>query len=88
MSVPMNRRWLSWAGRFLLTALGLFALSWAGGWLLRPTQEPPVERPAEEIAEMESRRALRLRHDDPPRIVQPVDYAEGTAAAWWPQGAA
>lgn len=86
MSVPMNRRWLSWAGRFLLTALGLFALSWAGGWLLRPTQEPPAERPAEEIAEMESRRALRLRHDDPPRIVQPVDYAEGTAAAWWPQG--
>ena len=34
---------------------------------------------------VEERREMRLHPENPPTIVQEVDYAEGSAAAWWPR---
>ncbi len=67
------------------TACALAAFLWLWGLAFRPAQLPPPERTAEEIATVEERRAMRLHPENPPRIVQDVDYGEGPAAAWWPR---
>ena len=67
------------------TALVFAGFLWMWGFVFRPAQTPPVPRTTEEVALLEQRRAMTLQRENPPVVVQAVDYAEGPAAPWWPK---
>jgi ABC-type dipeptide/oligopeptide/nickel transport system permease component/ABC-type transport system substrate-binding protein len=46
----------------------------------------PPAPPAADVAAAVAARHLTLHKDNPPRIVQDVDYSAGAHAAWWPKG--
>jgi ABC-type dipeptide/oligopeptide/nickel transport system permease component/ABC-type transport system substrate-binding protein len=69
-------------------ALGLTALLYLFGALLRPnvTVPPPAPSAAEVMAVREARRRADSLEGQPRvRIAQAVDYGEGPRAAWWPK---
>ncbi len=70
-------------------AVGLVAILYLCALGLRPdVRTPPQQPPADEVARAIEARKLTLHPDNPPRIAQEVDYAEGARAAWWPKGEA
>lgn len=85
----MLRRFLITSGALLAAILGIFALlGLFGNWLSPDLDAPVPERTREEIAEVEARRDTQLARENPPVLVQTVDYSAGPAAAWWPNGEA
>ncbi|HTX65193.1 MAG TPA: ABC transporter substrate-binding protein, partial [Opitutaceae bacterium] len=84
----MNRRILPPLLGVAAAALGLVALLYLAGALLRPNVAvPPAPPPADEVAAVEAarRRADSLADQPPVRIAQEVDYRAGPQAAWWPK---
>lgn len=84
----MRRLLITLAG-LAATTLGILVLLGGFGRLLGPDLGAPLpERAADEIAAAAARRDTRLDMRNPPVLVQAVNYAEGSAAAWWPKGEA
>jgi ABC-type dipeptide/oligopeptide/nickel transport system permease component/ABC-type transport system substrate-binding protein len=83
------RSFLRCAGAIAAAALGLTAVLYVCAFGLRPDVHtlPPPPSPAA-IAKVTAARRLELHPDNPPRITQEVNYAEGSNAAWWPKGEA
>lgn len=85
----MMRSALRSVAAVVLAALGLSAVLYACAFLLRPdVQTLPPPPSAVEVAKATAARRLELHPDNPLRITQAVDYAEGERAAWWPKGEA
>ena len=73
--------------RWLACVVGLIGLAVLAAWLMTPT--PQHEVPAVDQEELQRVRALHrqpIDPSDPLRLQQPVDYATGPAADWWPKG--
>ena len=84
----MNRRILPPLLGIAAAALGLTALLYLAGALLRPNvATPPAPPTPDEVAAVEAarRRADSLADQPPVRITQEVDYRAGPQAAWWPR---
>ncbi len=87
----MKKRVLVILAGFVAAALGVTALLYAtAAALLTDVTSPPAPVPAARRAAVEQSRADASRLDlkNPPVIARNVDYAEGSAGAWWPRGEA
>ena len=84
-----GRRFVRLLRGYLLAAAGFFALLEGFAWIVRPdVSQRQTTRSIAEIAAVEQLRDVALDYQNPLVLYRPVDYADGSAGAWYPRGEA
>ncbi|MGH8018056.1 MAG: ABC transporter substrate-binding protein [Opitutaceae bacterium] len=74
--------------RILITSVAIAGATWLWGSFFRSGTEAPPRLPREEVAALAAARQSGFSSVSPPVVVENIDYASGSVAAWQPKGEA